>query len=204
MENLAAGFPTAKAGMFNIGLLHTSLDDVTYERLAEDLRRDDPEGRRLLDERKTIDVDLDALARLPRGTLGREFVRFLRDNGLEPFSYTHPVSTDGQFLYKRYRETHDLHHVVTGYGADPLGEIELQAFYCGNLGLRHAGLIGLLSLVTPPTRGDELGAKPSVLQRLRAAYHRGKASRPLLAVHFDELWDRSVAELAGQICAPSR
>src|SRR5688572_13931947 len=45
------------------------------------------EGRALFAERPRIDrehVDFDALRRLPDGTLGREYARFLDDNGITP------------------------------------------------------------------------------------------------------------------------
>jgi ubiquinone biosynthesis protein COQ4 len=41
---------------------------------------------------------------------------------------------------------------------------------------------------------------PGSIRRLRAAYQRGKRSRMLLGVSFDELWDRPVAELAKELC----
>src|SRR5690349_20408845 len=48
------------------------------------------EGRRFLEERPRIDrahVDFDALRRLPDGTLGREYTRFLDDNGITPDAF---------------------------------------------------------------------------------------------------------------------
>jgi ubiquinone biosynthesis protein COQ4 len=187
-------------------LLHTSFDYGTYARLAEVLRQT-PEGRRFLDERRTIPgdgVDIEALSRLPKGTLGHEFARYLIDNDLKPFSYEYPLESDGEFLYKRYRETHDLHHIITGYGVDPIGEVELQAFYFGNLGLRHAGLIALLSIPYQLSQtGLDLAELRQLLRRLRAAYRRGQDSRELLSVGFDELWDKPVSELARLICSPA-
>lgn len=194
------------ANPYYAAVLHTSFDYGTYARIARGLRGT-PEGRRLLDERRTIPgahTDLATLSRLPPGTLGHEFARYYRVNDLQPFSYQYPVETDGEFLYKRYREAHDIHHLVTGYGVDPIGEIELQAFYYGNLGLRHAAVIALLAFPYQLSRtGLDRQNLRELLRRLRAAYHRGKNSRELLSVRFDELWDRSVRELSQLLCPPA-
>jgi ubiquinone biosynthesis protein COQ4 len=185
-------------------LLHLSFDEDTYARLAKTMRQN-PEGRRILDEKRTIpgdDMDFEALARLPEGTLGHEFAHYFQDKGIEPFSFEFPLENDADFLNKRYRETHDIHHIITGYGIDEIGEIELQAFYVGNLGLRHAALIVFFSIPFEIKRSGLRGLGKHV-RRLRAAYRRGKDSRQLLNVSFDELWDRPVAELAKLICAPA-
>lgn len=185
-------------------LLHMSLDNDTYARLGEILRQT-PEGRRMLDEKPTLpgpDLDLEALSQLPEGTLGHEFARYFGDNGIDPFSFEFPLLNDADFLNKRYRETHDIHHILTGYGIDEIGEVELQAFYVGNLGLRHAALIAALSF---PYCIKTAGIKHlrQHIRRLRAAYRRGKDSRELLSVNFDEMWEKPVSELAQLICAPA-
>ena len=83
----------------------------------------DPAVKRLLDERPAIDtkhVDFAALAALPDGTLGREYVRFLRSNGIDPDVFPKPNVQDPRvsFVMQRIRQTHDLWHVLTGYAPD--------------------------------------------------------------------------------------
>lgn len=185
---------------FYARLLHLSMDRSTYERLAVRLRETD-EGRRLLDERRTVpgDLGLDELEKLPEGTLGHAWARYYRDQGIHPFSFDFEVADDADYLTKRYRETHDIHHVVTGYGIDPLGEIELQAFYYGNLGFRHAALI--VSTWTFAQFGYiGLTQVPDSFRRLLRAYRRGKAAPPILGVHFDEMWERRVSAITAEVC----
>jgi ubiquinone biosynthesis protein COQ4 len=182
-------------------LLHLSFDREVYARLAARMRAD-PAWRRILEQRTTIPSDawsFEALSELPEGTLGNAFARYYRDHGISPFHYDFPLSDDVELLAKRYRETHDLHHIVTGYGIDPAGEIEIQAFYFGNLGFRHAAFISLLALFTPRARhGFRLWG---FARKLRAAYLRGRASPMILGVPFDELWERPVAEIAARYLA---
>ncbi len=89
-------------------------------------------------------LDLGALDLLPEGTLGHEFARYFRDNKISPFETTLEIKSDIDFISKRYRETHDLLHVLTGYATDVMGEMELQAYALGNLGIRTAMLILLV------------------------------------------------------------
>ena len=183
--------------------LHISLDDSTYARLGRELR-ERPDCRWLLDGQPTVpgDVGLETLARLPAGTL--RHAHYFRANGIQPFTYEYPVESDGDYLYKRYRETHDIHHLVTGYGIDPTGEIGLQAFCFGNLGLRHAALIALLSFPYVLTqRGLDFRALRDHFRRLRAAYRRGKHSRNLLSVNYGGALGDVCMGAAERLCQPA-
>lgn len=185
-------------------LLNMCLDRETYEKLAGSWRAS-RDGSRLLAERPTLqgrELDLTALAQLPEGTLGHEFARYFRKNGIEPFITMFPIDTDVDYINKRYRETHDLFHVITRYGTDELGEMELQAFVLGNLGLRQTVLILLFSV---PRQLKQLGWKKmgGYLERLRAAYLRGRHSREMLSVNYENLWEQPVSVLTGLLCAPT-
>ena len=70
-------------------LLQKTINLPAMVRLLERVKSD-PEGQEILREQPRIDtgtVDYDALRRLPDGTLGREYVRFLDDNGITPRSF---------------------------------------------------------------------------------------------------------------------
>lgn len=185
-------------------LLNMCLDRETYERLAEKWRHSDG-GARLLDLRPTLqgrELDLAALAALPAGTLGHEFARYFRDNGIEPFITAFPVESDVDYINKRYRETHDLFHVITGYGTDERSEMELQAFVLGNLGLHQTVLILAFSV---PRQIHRLGLRSlgEYVSRLRRAYRRGRHSRELLSVSYENLWAQPVSVLSDLLCAPA-
>ncbi|MCB9565900.1 MAG: hypothetical protein H6710_01515 [Myxococcales bacterium] len=186
-------------------LLNACMDRETYARLATTWRKSQV-GKLLLDERPSLqgrELDFDALRALPPGTLGHEFARYYDRNMIEPFVSDFPVEGDVDYLSKRYRETHDLFHVITGYGTDEVGEMELQAFVLGNLGLRQAAFI--LLLATPRMLQSEgvRGFAPYVA-RVIAAYRRGRRSRELLSVRYERFWEEPVAALAELLCAPPR
>src|SRR5262249_31579596 len=106
------------------------------------------ENRRLLDRLN----DRVSLAALPISTLGRAYYDFtaaenLSTEGLVELSQiTRPPAPDEvTFFRERNREMHDLLHVVTGYGRDPLGEACLVAFSFAQTGLKGFALIAIFA-----------------------------------------------------------
>jgi ubiquinone biosynthesis protein COQ4 len=186
-------------------LLNACLDGNVYASLAQQLQRSE-EWRRMLSEHPSLqakDLDLDALERLPEGTLGRAFARYFRDNKISPFETTLEIKSDIDFIAKRYRETHDLLHLVTGYGTDVMGEMELQAYALGNLGIRTAMLIVLVGTFGQ-LKDRQSGVESSeYLRRVWAAYHRGRASPQFLDFWFEHNWETPVATLSARLCAPA-
>ena len=74
-------------------------------------------------------LDLARLRASPADTLGGAYVRFLDRHHISPDSLPSvPPTTDLEYIVTHYYETHDLWHVVTGFDADPAGELGLQAF----------------------------------------------------------------------------
>ncbi|HKP56263.1 MAG TPA: Coq4 family protein [Polyangiales bacterium] len=147
------------------------------------------EGRELLRTRPAIDVDhvdLDALAALPEGTLGRSYVEFLRARGLTPEVFVPPRQVRDErtrYLAQRLRQTHDLWHVLTGYDTDVFGEVELQAFMFGQLRLPFSFLVSMFgTLKEGPFSRERLG-------RVWAAYRRGRRAQPLAW----RMWERHFA-----------
>lgn len=116
------------------------------------------EKRRLLD---TLS-DRAWLAALPAESFGRRYFDFMKKEqltaeGLVQASQsweTDPVPPDVELFRERMRDAHDLTHVLTGYGRDPLGEVCLLAFMLAHHRNAGAGLLVLMSLhrMTRPGR----------------------------------------------------
>ena len=160
-----------------------------------------PETRWILVERPMIDtahVDLDALARLPDGTLGREYVRFLRDNHITPDVFTMPDIGDPRVAYVmcRIRQTHDLWHVLTGYTPDVIGELLLQVFTFAQLRVPSALAIAAIGSFRV------LGRSPGYLRRVAVAYRRGRETRPLAAFRWEDHWSDRLEDLRGALACP--
>ena len=161
----------------------------------------DPETRRLLEERPRIDsahVDFAALERLPDGTLGREYTRFLKDNGITPDVFKLPNVGDERLAYVilRISQTHDLWHVLTGYPPDVTGEVLLQAFTFAQLRAPSAFAIAAMGTLRFGWR------TPGFFRRLRAAVRGGKATKKLAAFRWEDRWAEPVAKLREELACP--
>ena len=84
--------------------------------------------------------DHGTLRRLPEGSVGRAYVSFMEREGLTAqglVDEAEKVHRDDEhddvigWYARRKRDTHDLFHVLSGYGRDALGEASLLAFTYG-------------------------------------------------------------------------
>jgi ubiquinone biosynthesis protein COQ4 len=75
-------------------------------------------------------LEREVMERLPDGSLGREYARFLAANGLEHLAISEPMLQRfiGNPYALRYTVTHDLHHLLTGFDTGLAGEVGVAAF----------------------------------------------------------------------------
>lgn len=182
-------------------MLNAALDGDLYRRQAEALSKTEF-GQRLLAERPTLQkgsIDLDALATLPEGTVGRAFAEYFVANQIAPFETPYEVRNEVDYLIKWYRETHDLHHVLTGYSTDAVGEMEGQAFALGNQGFRVSKMILTFAAVLRP---HNLPPMWRYWSRLKRAYRRGQQTANLFSVRYDEFLEQPVEALRAALKLP--
>ena len=173
-----------------------SLDGDLHVEMVQSMKTT-PEGRRLLEDRPRLDaasLNLDELGRLPSGTLGQAFAKFFRDRGIRPFATREPIKDDADYLANRLRETHDLWHLVTGYGTHPSGEIELQAFSYGNM--KNPSSLLILSYVPGMNLRRGVDGMPGWLA---GAFRRGEAARSFPSVMWEDHWEKPVSALRTEL-----
>ncbi|MGH1559558.1 Coq4 family protein [Caulobacter segnis] len=170
-------------------------------------------GAAILEERRALLPrlqDRQALARLPKGSLGRTYLDFMATENLTADGLVDASASverdaapeDVRLFQNRNRDMHDLTHVVTGYGRDPLGELCLLAFnhaQNGHLGVALIVLMGMTRLGKGP-RGR--AAQAAVIQGWRqgraAAWLSGQDWESILAEPMETLRARL------RIAAPTR
>ncbi|MGB1016486.1 MAG: Coq4 family protein [Nannocystaceae bacterium] len=143
---------------------------------------------------KRLDTNLEMLAALPEGTLGRCFAEYMQAQGFDPAGL---VYNTGDSPFDRIRihleATHDVWHVVTGFRTDVAGELGLQAFYHAQFG---AGLA--LILISSGLLNTLFFALDDADRRMAAISHGwqlGRTARPLLGVDWSTRWDQPLAHV---------
>ena len=154
--------------------------------------REHPIGRRLLDERPDLCAalnDMRALAAMPEDSLGRAFHTFMDHpetipgymlSGLiykDDWFDSVPMDEELRWAFERWIQTHDLMHVVSGYGADLAGE-GLNIYFSGgyNLAISWRATFWSPFGLAPRLMRPSIG-RPRWLGYLREAWERGNAAR---------------------------
>jgi ubiquinone biosynthesis protein COQ4 len=184
-----------------------SLSGNTLQRIARRMQADE-DGRRLLAHQPDLVeklADREALARLPEGSLGRAYLRFVeRENisadgiraaAAKGMERTLPAPLD--FVSARMRDTHDLWHVVTGYSGDVLGETALLAFIFAQTWNPSVGLIIALGLAKTAGAAHGGAARATILDGFR----RGRQARWLPAVEWEKLLALPLREVRATLSA---
>jgi len=161
------------------------------------------EGRALLAERPELSsaqVDFDALRALPPGTLGRAYVEHLDRHGLTADSQAadtrYVEDEEVAYLMRRFRQTHDVWHALTGLGTAGHEEVLLHAFSWGQLRLPVSAMIvffGGIKHMVLEGRWDTL--RHGMLDAWRA----GRDAAPLLPVYWERHWDEPMAQVCAEL-----
>jgi ubiquinone biosynthesis protein COQ4 len=174
-----------------------SLSEVQPEvvtKMRDDFARD-PDGARALREKPRMGrMDLDALGRLPEGTLGRVFADHMRKNKIDPSDMPNaPSTTEFEFIRAHLYETHDVWHVVTGFRNDVADELGLQAFYLTQIeGTLPTILLALGFLNTAIYSHDERDRRMSAIVR---GWLMGKRSKRFFGAEWAKMWAMPLAEV---------
>jgi ubiquinone biosynthesis protein COQ4 len=182
--------------------------------------REHPIGRHLLDERPDLCAtlnDMRALAAMPEGSLGRAFHAFMdhpetipgyllsgliyRDDWFDSV----PMDEELRWAFERWIQTHDLMHVVSGYGADLAGE-GLNIYFSGgyNLGISWRATFWSPFGLAPRLMRPSIG-RSSWLAYLREAWERGNAARrhlPFESVPWEGLLPQPLAAARATLGLP--
>ena len=143
-------------------------------------------GQQVLAEQRQLLATLcnrDYLGSLPEGSYGRTYLKFLETEGLsaeglvdasqEGLDYR-GLKADYALFAARMRDSHDLQHVLTGYGRNSLGELCVLTFHFRHT--RNPG-IGFLVLMGMFKFKRELPRGVPVFTALWEAFRNGKKAQ---------------------------
>jgi ubiquinone biosynthesis protein COQ4 len=189
MRNLKRNREDTRQAVLLIDALRgkTSLRQFARFRQTETGRAVLAERRQLLDSLS----DRKRLAALAPGTLGRSYYEFMAAENLTAeglvkaaqIRETLPPGDDYTLFRERSRDTHDLLHVVTGYGRDPLGEGCVLAFSFAQSGLKGFAVIAFVvaQRISRRIRGQPI--RRAILE----AYRQGRRAGWLYGADWENL-----------------
>ncbi|MFM7676438.1 MAG: Coq4 family protein [Synechococcus sp.] len=162
--------------------------------LAESVRRFRavPGGAELLEQRyPPLQPDIGRLRHLPPGSLGRRYADLILSLGYDPeFFRPRDTSDPGRWLTQRIATTHDVHHVITGFGTEPEGENGVLTITATQIGF--PGYV----LLTTAGQLANFRFQPERYERIsRAVAHGAAIARQvpcLAAVRWEEGWEKPV------------
>lgn len=169
-----------------------------------------PYGRRVVTKPIKLEEILGDFARLramPAGSFGRAYVDFMDEAGFTPQGLidaaeeagvglaAYPELAEFKRAFTHLEVSHDLWHVITGYGRDPLGEICNLVFtrrQTKNPGLRLIVFMGLVAIKL------ERWSMPA-LKAAREAARMGEAVDFLLQNDVEALLVRPIDEVRAEL-----
>ncbi|MBM0168829.1 Coq4 family protein [Altererythrobacter sp. C41] len=165
---------------------------LTLSKEGEELRANEPFLPPILDNHA-------ALRRMPAGSVAHTYVDFMEREGLTAAGLVAESDKMGRPKYGdliewygfRQRDTHDLMHVLTGYGRDALGEQCVLLFTHGqspshgHLLLGYAGALNIKKQVK---------SKAPVYRAVREAHRIGKACPSIVEMSVRDLLAMDLAE----------
>lgn len=179
--------------------------DLSLSPQGEHLRASEPNLPEILDDHA-------ALRRTPKGSLAHAYCDFMEAEGLSAAGLVAEAERLGRPKYpdlvewfiNRSRDTHDLFHVLTGYGRDALGEQCVLLFTHGqspsqgHLLIGYAGAANIKKMVR--------GSNAPVFGAVRQAHRTGKGAPQLMAQPIRELLTRPIADvrMALRIALPTQ
>ena len=168
---------------------------------GEMLRATEPRLPEILDDHAT-------LRRTPKGSLAHAYCDFMEAEGLSAAGLVAEAERLGRPKYpdllewfiNRSRDTHDLFHVLTGYGRDALGEQCVLLFTHGQSPSQGHLLIGYAGAANIKKMAK--GSAAPIFGAVREAHRTGKGAPQLMAQPIRQLLERPLDDVRAELRIP--
>ncbi|MFY7745171.1 MAG: Coq4 family protein [Erythrobacter sp.] len=175
--------------------------DLSLSERGTYLRQTEPCLVDILDDHAT-------LRRTPKGSLAHAYCDFMEAEGLSAAGLVAESDRAGrprfpdlvEWYINRSRDTHDLFHVLTGYGRDALGEASVLLFTHGQSPSQGHLLIGYAGAANIKKMAK--GTKAPVFGAVREAHRTGKGAPPLINQPIRQLLERPLEDVRAELRIP--
>jgi ubiquinone biosynthesis protein Coq4 len=186
---------TADAAVVEIGFARSKWGRrfARWEQTVSVLKSDPRTSESLRTRRPSGPIDLEQLEKLPAGCLGQVFAQHCRSRGLDPNLVHVPPDDEVGWLLNHLYQTHDIWHVVTGWGNDLPGEVGLGAFYAAQL--RSPTFFGFMlaliffNVIWRRADLDEIFAAFS------SGFQGGRKAEPIFGTDWSLLWELPIEQV---------
>jgi ubiquinone biosynthesis protein COQ4 len=148
--------------------------------------------------------DLEFLAGLPEGSLGKAYERYYTENKLEPDLLRESAFIDAHkkrgedvgYLAERGFQLHDLFHVLTGFDTSPLGEVRVVSFTVAQVPAPYPAMI----IATRPLQAAlyRPAILPFLMDAITEGWSLGRKAKSLMPVHWEEYWESPLSEIQAE------
>ncbi|MBD2355149.1 ubiquinone biosynthesis protein [Tolypothrix sp. FACHB-123] len=201
-------FLTAIKGFFTLLTTEGNLDAVdelssilvhsrAYELAAESMKID-PNVANLITERYSPPAhNLEQLLTLPSDSLGYVYASRLKELGLQRIDLEIDINSDTAYIEYRWQQTHDIWHIITGFGVSNIEEIGLQAFYLAQFRLPLAGMLIANALISMTLLTPE--DLPQLLHTISQGWMMGLKAKLLFAQRWEDAWEKPLSQWQAEL-----
>lgn len=176
-----------------VGVVGETTSGHALSRIRDRMRRDET-GSAILSERPRIDNSIrDSLEEADGDSFGGHYARYLDRHGFQPEERT-PVRfvDDDELAYvmQRYREVHDLWHVLFGLPPTLAGEIALKNIELVQTGLPMCAMSASFGLLRANSRTGR-----ALLRMVPWALKSGRRAADLMCVKYEDHFGEPIASV---------
>lgn len=174
------------------------LEHESYQ-ITLNILKNDPDTMKLIENRynERNRVDWEALKKLPTESLGFQFAKFMANVDVTPLEQLPEsgvqISPEIDYLRRRIRLVHDIHHVVCGYPADELGEMGISAFYVAQINSPLNSMVLAIGLIKCTIKMPS--RLPELMNTITHGWQMGLRTPNLFGVKWEEMWHLPVSEI---------
>ena len=206
--------PTSESGAKQLFRIAYSIGGPELHKMARKMRAN-PKFNIILEQRNDLGqtlANMDALSKLPEGSLGKHYYNFMSGDGIFPsyllgglayknghFDSLQDWNDDAKFLITRIGSTHDLMHLIAGYGTDLPGEAILIAYSsaAGGLPTWLASIVGtFMGIIEYPIFMPKVGFLKWVSIFRDAAVRGSIAAKQntMMEINYEEMLAKPIKE----------
>ena len=170
-----------------------------FGELAESAAQRHPGGNDAATQTIPDLTDIDALGRLPEGSLGNDLYRMLVDNNFDAEVLDREViglanlTPALRYVNTRILQMHDVWHLVAGYQTTSLHEIAISAFQLAQFGHNYSSMF--LATVATMSCCKTPAGFGLLMQSITEAWRHGRATPALMSIHWESEWHETTEQI---------